>query len=280
MKTETTTVSPEGCILDKFEVHSPSMGREIKAVVVLPPEYKDHPEKKYPVLHTFHGAEAPYDTFSAMVPLRQALAGKPMIVTCFDADAWSAYLDSPFPLKRGREPEKEMLVKSLFTTFFFEEFIPHIDRHYRVDDAKRMLTGFSMGGFGAFHYLLTKPERFVSVSSLSGWFESWRSLPDDRRLWVESLIGPYEGNEGLYAALDLYGGIKRQKNNGVKFPPLYLHCGTEDFLLEANRTMSAFLKEQGIDCEYLETPGDHTWPFWRDASVGVIDFHWRTLLNK
>ncbi len=168
--------------------------------------------------------------------------------------------DSPYPLKRGRDPEATILVKSLFTTFFFEEFMPCIDKNYRVDVAQRMLTGFSMGGFGAFHYMLTRPEQFISVSGLSGWFESLTSLPDDRQKWVEMLIGPHQGNEERYAATDVYTRIKKQVAGGVTFPPIYLCCGTEDFLLEANRTMRTFLKERGIGCDYQEALAVTTGP--------------------
>ena len=79
--------TPEGCIIEDFRIVSPSMNREIKALVVLPPEYKAHPEKKYPVLHTLHGARSPIDRFITKTPvLLQALTEKPMIVTCMDVD--------------------------------------------------------------------------------------------------------------------------------------------------------------------------------------------------
>ena len=286
MKTPTVLASfsqegtPEGCTIHKFTVRSPCMDREIKAAVVLPPEYGDHADKDYPILYTLHGMAAPYDTFSAMAPLRKALGEKPMIVTCFDGDIASAYLDSPYRQKWSRDTDDTTLVKSFFTTFFLEEFIPSIDKNYRVNSSQRMLTGFSMGGFGAFHYMLTKPNQFISVSSLSGWFESLTSLPEDRQQWVQGLLGPYPGNEGRYGDVDLYTRVKKQREGGLKLPPIYLHCGTEDFLLEANRKMHAFLNEQGIACEYKESPGSHDWPFWRDASAGIVDFHWRVLQEK
>jgi S-formylglutathione hydrolase FrmB len=274
-----TEVSPEGCAIDKFSVHSPSMGREIKAIVVLPPEYKDHPEKQYPILYTLHGSSAPYDTFSKMIPLREALKDKPMIVTCFDGDSDSMYIDSPVPLKAGRDPKDTTPVKSLFTTFFLNEFIPAIDKQYRVNPAQRMLTGFSMGGYGAFHYMLTKPGAFVSVSSLSGWFES-DSLSDESKKWLEPLFGPYRENKGFYSTFDVFARIKKEAADGVKFPPLLLRCGTEDDLLEGNRTMHAFLDKQGIACEYKESPGKHNWAYWKGVSADVIDFHWRSLQKK
>ncbi|MGO8705120.1 MAG: alpha/beta hydrolase [Candidatus Brocadiia bacterium] len=274
---ETSGVAPAGCTIEKFRVLSPAMGREIKALVVLPPEYKAHPEKRYPILYTLHGAAAPYDCFSAMLPLLQALKDKPMIVTCMDGDAWSWYIDSPVPLAAGRDPKDTARVKSLFTTFFFDEFIPCIDRHYRVNPRQRMLTGFSMGGFGALHYMLARPGEFVSVSALSGAF--FHLNPPDERTekFLSPMLGPYKEHAERYRALDLFTRIKDQVANGVKMPPIYLACGTEDGLLGSSRAMAGFLKEQGVACKSVESAGKHEWPFWRDASAGVIDFHWRSL---
>jgi S-formylglutathione hydrolase FrmB len=31
---------------------------------------------------------------------------------------------------------------------------------------------------------------------------------------------------------------------------------------------------QLIEFRYVESPGRHDWPFWRDASAQVADFHW------
>jgi enterochelin esterase-like enzyme len=92
---DSTTNTAENCVVEKLRVFSPSMGREIKMVLVLPPGYREHPERKYPVLYAFHGYDAPYTTWSDMSPLRQALKEKPMIVASFDADRGSRYLDSP-----------------------------------------------------------------------------------------------------------------------------------------------------------------------------------------
>jgi S-formylglutathione hydrolase FrmB len=142
-----------------------------------------------------------------------------------------------------------------------------------------MLTGFSMGGFGAFHYLLAAPGQFIALSSLSGWFESWVSLSRHIRPTIERLLGPYAKNQKQYAAHDTTTRVKAQAAAGILFPPLYLTCGTEDHLLGQNRAMHALLTELGIAHEYHETPGAHDWPFWRDASPGIIDFHWRALTS-
>ena len=270
-----TTTTPEGCTIEKFRIVSPSMNREIKALVVLPPEYKDHPEKKFPILHTLHGAKSPIDRYLTMTPvLLQALKDKPMIVTCMDVDGFSWYLDSPYPqaIARNNDPTK---VKSLFTTFFFDEFIPCLDQNYRINPQQRMLTGNSMGGFGAFHYMLTKPNLFLSVSSLSGLFEK----TDADKKW-EPLLGPLQEFPERHRAVDVFEHVNQVLKPGAKLPQLYMICGTEDPLLPHNRAMQRLLKEKGVTFEYQESPGKHGWPFWSEKLPAVIDFHWKSVQDQ
>lgn len=280
MNSPASVVSPEGCTIDKFTVRSPAMERDIQAVIVLPPEYKDHPDKRYPVLYAFHGMDAPYVCFSEMIPLRKALGDKPMIVACFDADRASLYIDSPLPQKWNRDPQDASTAKSLFTTFFFEEYIPAIDQLYRTDISRRMLTGFSMGGFGAFHYLLSRPEMFVSTSGMSSFLPDL-AIPSGISLeFMLRLFGRIDGMAARHAALNPYTRFRTLIEAGAKLPPLGLWCGTGDYLLNDSRKMRDFLTSHHVPFEYHEGPGDHTWPYWRDTSAAVIDFHWKTLQGK
>jgi putative tributyrin esterase len=203
--------------------------------------------------------------------LLQALKDKPMIVTCMDVDGYSWYLASPYPqmIARGNDTTK---VKSLFTTFFFDEFIPCLDQNYRINPKQRMLTGNSMGGFGAFHYMLTKPERFISVSSLSGLFEK----TDADKKWMP-LLGSIEDFPDRHRNVDVFQRVQKAGQQGVQLPAIYMICGTEDPLLPHNRAMQRLLKEQGIAFEYQESAGKHGWPFWSEKLPGVIDFHWRSV---
>ena len=285
--------SSEGCRIEKFTIPSPSMKRDIRLAIVLPPEYDKHPDKQYPILYTLHGASAPYATWSEMSPLRRALGRMPMIVTCFDGDKASMYVDST------TRPESQ------FTTFFFDEFVPYVDKHYRVDTQKRGVTGFSMGGFGAMHYMLTRPEMFRSVSGLSSAYGGGGNR------WLVGLLGPYEDNKEAHEACDIYKRLTDYVAQGRKLPPIYQHCGTEDFLVGNNRKfrdllvnlnkrigerlaakvsdiadqkerrdkLAALMAEQQIDFSYTESPGAHNWQFWRDASQAVVEFHWRSF-NK
>lgn len=257
---EVDVVDEAGCRIERFTVTSPEMGRDIAAVVVLPPARLADPAKPLPVLYALHGRKATYTTWSAMMPLKRALAETPMIVASFSADETSWYLDAT------QRPD------SRFTTFFHETFIPTVESAY-AGDGRRAITGFSMGGFGALHLALAAPDRFTSISALSGAFTPTASERTSGDL--VALLGERADHEADYAAIDLE---TRLRTRFAQLPPLYFHCGSEDRLVTSQRHLGTVLRDLGLGEDRLvlsETPGGHDWAFWRDASAGVIAFHGR-----
>ena len=55
---------------------------------------------------------------------------------------------------------------------------------------------------------------------------------------------------------------KKIETGGISFPKVFMACGTEDHLLNANRTMRDFFQESGLDVTYRESKGGHDWDFW------------------
>lgn len=289
-------LSPEGCRIEKGVVRSALMGRDIGVVVVLPPAARDEAAGPFPVLYALHGMGAPFIAWSEMRHLRQALAGMPMMVVSFNGDPAGWYLDSP------RVPESQ------FRTFFFEELVPAVENRYKTT-GQRAVTGFSMGGFGAFYYTFSDPDFFASASSLSGSFRDlgdWSDYPPVAEA-LERLLGPLEANPDAYRALDLRALLKDRLNEGKTIPPLMLRCGIEESLLPVNRSFVDYIatcnadiletleKEVGqfedplarrdawqrlrnehlVDFTYVETNGGHDWPYWLGQSRAIIEFHWR-----
>ena len=274
---DTSYVAPSGCTVQRFRIYSPSMKRDVKVAVVLPPVYQTDQKQKFPILYTLHGSGAPYDTYAAMPLLQNVLKEKPFIYTCFDGDTFSMYVDSKYPLKTARDRADTTKRTSLFTTFFFKEFIPALDKIYRVDKKKRGLTGFSMGGYGAMHYGLVHPEMFCSISGLSSVFLDASAKGDASRL--KAMLGPFEENKADYEALDHYKQIANLKAKGKFIPAIYLACGTEDPLIVQSRKMKSHLESLGIPVEYREAAGVHNFAFWHPESVLVAEFHWKYFRN-
>jgi S-formylglutathione hydrolase FrmB len=275
---------PEGCVRDQWSLKSPSMEKEIRIAVVRPPDRGGPGQAALPVLYALHGKGAPYLSFTEMVPLRKFLIDHPMLLVVFDAGDDSGYVDATHRQQ------------SLYTTFFFEELIPEIRKRYAATD-QMALTGFSMGGYGAFHYMLSAPDTFQSVSALSGAF----SLFEENGIspaWEErytDLIGKREENLDRYDEVMLRPRLEQVVTLGRVLPPMMIICGAEDFLLEINRQMVDTLSQlndrgtaQGIakapgktlaaypfDFEYREYPGGHDWLFWKSHSEEIARFHWQ-----
>ena len=66
--------------------------------------------------------------------------------------------------------------------------------------------------------------------------------------------------------------VKELKKTGKELPKIYMACGDQDSLLDMNRDMAAFLKEQGVDVTFEVGPGNHEWDFWDTYIKKAIDW--------
>ena len=65
-------------------------------------------------------------------------------------------------------------------------------------------------------------------------------------------------------AYSLKSIIRQRRERGESIQPVFMACGTEDFLLENNRSFYEFLKKEGIEVDYHESTGTHDWKFWNE----------------
>jgi len=50
----------------------------------------------------------------------------------------------------------------------------------------------------------------------------------------------------------------------AKLRLLWISCGKQDFLYQANRQFAETLKAKGVKLTYRETEGAHVWSVWRN----------------
>lgn len=137
--------------------------------------------------------------------------------------------------------------------------------HKREDT---FIAGLSMGGYGAIRNGLKYSDTFSCIGGLSSALilENAKVSTEDapifmqRRSYFEGIFGDLTKLEG--SDMDCKALALELKKNNKEIPNMYLCCGKDDMLLSQNHDFRDFLKEQGIDCTYVEGPGAHEWDFW------------------
>lgn len=153
-----------------------------------------------------------------------------------------------------------------YWTFLTEE-LPRVCRSFfRLSDRREdtFVAGLSMGGYGAVKWALRQPERFAAAASLSGALNvAHRRYSPDRPLdpdvwhtiWGDDpTAGPDDDTVALVGRA------------GADTPPLYVACGTEDFLHDDSVRFVGAARDRGVPVTVEFSPGDHDWPYW-DAQI-------------
>jgi len=126
--------------------------------------------------------------------------------------------------------------------------------------------GLSMGGFGACRNGLKYSDVFGKAAVLSGALHFY----EYSREWVET-TGNTIGEARNFGNLDETENSDRnprwlirqiEEDPSREFPAFYVACGLQDHLIDANRSITAALKEAGADVVYEEGEGIHDWVFW------------------
>ncbi|MGK2350157.1 alpha/beta hydrolase [Cutibacterium sp. V947] len=133
--------------------------------VTLPAGYATHPDKHYPVLYLLPGGGSGRvrdwtDESRTQGQAEQITADADLITVTLEGGKVSWYSDWANQ-SRG---DADWLHHHL------DEAIPFVDANFRTlaSGKHRAIAGLSMGGYGAYHYAMERPEMFSSVSAYSG----------------------------------------------------------------------------------------------------------------
>ena len=268
--------SQSGVVMDNLYLDSKILNGERKYAVYLPPDYQTS-KRDYPVLYLLHGAgddQTGWVQFGEVLHLadKSIKSGKatPMVIVMPDAQT-------------GQKGYFNSLDKKWnYEDFFFQEFIPFIEKKYRIKPAKRFraIAGLSMGGGGSFIYALRHPEIFSSSCPLSGDMGSL-SYDDFYQKNIEKLTNySREYIYNYYSNHNALSLIKNQTNEKLRSVSWYLDCGDDDFLYEGNSMVHIALKKRDITHEYRVRDGAHNWTYWRNALPSVLMFVSETFHQK
>jgi len=258
-----------GKVSDNLSMQSKLLKMERKYAVYLPPDYETS-QRSYPVLYLLHGAG---DDQTGWVQFGEVLNIADEAIKSGIATAMIIVMPDANTGKRGYV--NDVKGEWLYEDFFFTEFMPFIEKTYRIraDKRYRAIAGLSMGGEGTFIYALHHPELFSSACPLSA-ATGPRNIEElkNYRLWV--------GVEGItdadkeayfkkYSVLSLIENMPDTQKKAVRW---YIDCGDDDFLFEGNSLVHIAMRKKEIPHEFRIRDGVHSWTYWRAALPEVMKF--------
>lgn len=140
------------------------------------------------------------------------------------------------------------------------------------------IAGLSMGGYGAIRNGLKYHDTFGYIGGLSSAMviDGLEARTNDhpffieRRDFAESIFGDLA--EVKESDKNPEWLVKKLTDEHAELPKMYLACGTEDSLLEANRKLWDFLRASGAEVTCEEGPGGHEWDFWNRYIKKFMDW--------
>ncbi len=255
-------------VYENLSLPSKILNGDRKYAIYLPPNYENS-QRSYPVLYLLHGGgddQTGWVQFGEVQHITDKTVAEglatDMIIVMPDANTGTrGYFNSV----RGNWNYED---------FFFKEFMPFIEKTYRIKAEKRFraVAGLSMGGGGTFMYALHHPELFSSACPLSASVgpvdmkdaetRLKRTIPDATEAEIKKL---YETQN----ALVLVNNMPDADKKAVKW---YIDCGDDDFLFEMNSLMHIAMRKKEIPHEFRIRDGGHTWKYWRTALPTVLGF--------
>ncbi len=268
------TAQQAGKVVEEKSVRGSILSHPVRYSIYLPPDYSSS-ERTYPVVYLLHGYtddNTGWLQFGEINRLAdEAIAAgtiPPMIIVMPDADStW--YVNS----YDGKEK---------FEDFFIKEFMPAVEKTYRIKAEKRYrgIAGLSMGGHGALIMALKHPELFAATAPLSAAVfddDAISTMPDG---WYESTFGPVYGrglkgkdriNETFKknSVLQLVNSMKADDLKKIRY---WIDCGDDDFLIKGNCLLHIALTEKQVPHEFRVRDGGHTWTYWRTGIIDGLNF--------
>lgn len=225
---------------------SKAMGVTRLLWVYTPPGY-DNSRARYPVLYLLHGNGEAQDGWvtngRANFILDNLIAdgkAQPMLIVMPQGHALQGAGVGPLVRVSG----ETTMYSERFPKDLLEDVMPLVERNYRVvaDANHRAIAGLSMGGGQALAIGLAHQDLFHYVLGYSAAISA--QFMDADAVFHDALANP--------------AGINK------KLRLLWLSCGRQDFLYQANRQFAESLKAKGVKAMVRETEGAHVWSVWRN----------------
>lgn len=256
-------------VYDNLSMKSEILKMDRKYAIYLPPNYEIS-ERSYPVLYLLHGGgddQTGWVQFGEVQHITDKAISEgtttAMIIVMPDANTGT------------RGYTNDVNGDWLYEDFFFEEFMPFIEKTYRIRAEKRYraVAGLSMGGGGTFYYALHHPELFSSACPLSA--SVGPLSPSEMESYMKKrkmTDAPKEKIDAWYTKYSVLENIKNIPDNKKKEVRWFIDCGDDDFLFEENSLIHIEMRKKEIPHEFRIRDGAHKWTYWRQSLPVVLSF--------
>ncbi|RYY60237.1 MAG: esterase family protein [Chitinophagaceae bacterium] len=264
----------KGKVIEESVVKGKILSHPVRYTVYLPADYSTS-ERSYPVVYLLHGLSDDNTGWLQFGEINRLVDKAieegtipPMIIVMPDADS-TFYINS----YDGKEK---------FEDFFVKEFIPSVEKTYRIkaDRRYRGVAGLSMGGFGALIYAFKHPDLFSASAGLSAAVvedKSIKSMPDGM---YKGVFGPIYGRDlqgearitAFYKDNSILPVVENTSAADLKKVRYWIDCGDDDFLTTGNSLLHIALVEKQVPHEFRVRDGAHTWEYWRTGIIPALEF--------
>lgn len=239
---------------------SKSLNMDTSFYIIIP---ESCPEEDIPTLYLLHGMHASHTSWVRKTRIEQYANDRNIAVVMPDGEN-SYYTD----MKYGKN----------YYTYVADELVDYTRRIFRLSKKreKTFICGLSMGGYGALHTALKKPEQYAAAASLSGVVDiagrvqTCKWTKEAAAIWGDNFKNEIAGSDA-----DLYWLVESFPDSAPR-PRIYVACGRQDGLYDDNVKFRDFMlttgREKGFEFKYEEGDGIHNWEFWDRWVVPAIDF--------
>ena len=229
-------------------------------VFVFKPDNYDQ-TKKYATVFLLHGWDSNYKQWNEITDLQSYANLYNFIIVCPDGFKDSWYLNSP-------------LFKTWqYESFFFTNLIPFINANYSINDSSVFITGLSMGGHGALHLFIKKPEIFKAAGSTSGVMDL-----EARKInfGLKRLLGNHESNQVNWQKNSVMINIAKLQGTEKH---IFIDCGLSDPFFTMNKNFVDKAIELSIPISFLFSQGNHSTTYWNKSIAQQLAYFYKLCQN-
>ncbi len=247
--------------------HSCVLRMNVDVLVLLPENdrMKQFAEKtkkpvKYQTLYLLHGFTGDYMTYIRTSNIER-YADEHQIMVVMPSVYNSAYTDMKYGLD--------------YFTYLSEELMDFIERTLPSSPRRedRFVAGMSMGGYGAYKFGLSCPDKFCAIGGVAGSYHAeyrYQGKVNTVSTLCEALYGdPPAITPEIH---DIFTMMKNLKEKGVELPRMYTCCGTEDRRYQDSVDLIKFAEEIGVPLVFEDGPGRHDSIFFDEYIQKILDW--------